>query len=149
MSSRYDSHCYSSSAWVKSCDDAITCFALKICYPHTNAMSTTSASASRTTTLLLYFFFFQAEDGIRDLTVTGVQTCALPISVVELANGVGPLIHFAVLPDRHGRRRHRREQGVDVSAVEGVDETLAKRGDLRSEERRVGKECRSRWSPYH
>src|SRR5256886_12777889 len=28
---------------------------------------------------LLFFFFFQAEDGIRDLTVTGVQTCALPI----------------------------------------------------------------------
>src|SRR2546427_7002614 len=27
----------------------------------------------------MYFFFFQAEDGIRDLTVTGVQTCALPI----------------------------------------------------------------------
>src|SRR2546430_11483853 len=31
--------------------------------------------------VLLFFFFFQAEDGIRDLTVTGVQTCALPISV--------------------------------------------------------------------
>src|SRR3989475_913360 len=30
--------------------------------------------------ILCYFFFFQAEDGIRDLTVTGVQTCALPIS---------------------------------------------------------------------
>src|SRR2546421_9448500 len=29
---------------------------------------------------LLFFFFFQAEDGIRDLIVTGVQTCALPIS---------------------------------------------------------------------
>src|SRR2546430_5269165 len=29
---------------------------------------------------MVYFFFFQAEDGIRDLTVTGVQTCALPIS---------------------------------------------------------------------
>src|SRR6266853_2505430 len=29
---------------------------------------------------ILLFFFFQAEDGIRDLTVTGVQTCALPIS---------------------------------------------------------------------
>src|SRR3989475_13205118 len=28
----------------------------------------------------MFFFFFQAEDGIRDLTVTGVQTCALPIS---------------------------------------------------------------------
>src|SRR2546427_12181451 len=32
------------------------------------------------THLLRFFFFFQAEDGIRDLTVTGVQTCALPIS---------------------------------------------------------------------
>src|SRR2546430_394709 len=32
--------------------------------------------------ILLFFFFFQAEDGIRDLTVTGVQTCALPISGV-------------------------------------------------------------------
>src|SRR6266496_3277181 len=32
------------------------------------------------TTSLLFFFFFQAEDGIRDLYVTGVQTCALPIS---------------------------------------------------------------------
>src|SRR2546430_3279240 len=30
-------------------------------------------------TVLFFFFFFQAEDGIRDLTVTGVQTCALPI----------------------------------------------------------------------
>src|SRR2546430_7387664 len=34
--------------------------------------------------LVLFFFFFQAEDGIRDLTVTGVQTCALPISCVPL-----------------------------------------------------------------
>src|SRR2546430_3650295 len=34
------------------------------------------------------FFFFQAEDGIRDLTVTGVQTCALPISDCGLAPGM-------------------------------------------------------------
>src|SRR5205085_3889720 len=34
-------------------------------------------------------FFFQAEDGIRDLTVTGVQTCALPISVVSTATAEG------------------------------------------------------------
>src|SRR6266478_7136503 len=33
---------------------------------------------------MLFFFFFQAEDGIRDLTVTGVQTCALPIFVDDL-----------------------------------------------------------------
>src|SRR2546430_7635884 len=35
--------------------------------------------------LILFFFFFQAEDGIRDLTVTGVQTCALPISSDKVA----------------------------------------------------------------
>src|SRR2546422_7081333 len=31
--------------------------------------------------IFLFFFFFQAEDGIRDVAVTGVQTCALPISL--------------------------------------------------------------------
>src|SRR2546427_7669566 len=35
------------------------------------------------------FFFFQAEDGIRDLTVTGVQTCALPILCDEVQSGIG------------------------------------------------------------
>src|SRR2546427_7510969 len=38
----------------------------------------------------LLFFFFQAEDGIRDLTVTGVQTCALPISRPRPPPGTGP-----------------------------------------------------------
>src|SRR2546430_14586961 len=33
--------------------------------------------------MFFFFFFFQAEDGIRDLTVTGVQTCALPISQMD------------------------------------------------------------------
>src|SRR2546429_3668840 len=83
----------------------------------------------------LWFFFFQAEDGIRDVAVTGVQTCALPIS--NLRNG----------------------KFSDVSARAGADfgrpavHRGAAFGDLdndgRSEERRVGKECRSRWSPYH
>src|SRR5256886_10368888 len=41
--------------------------------------STTKGEERRSLTMRL-FFFFQAEDGIRDLTVTGVQTCALPIS---------------------------------------------------------------------
>src|SRR2546430_5522941 len=79
----------------------------------------------------VYFFFFQAEDGIRDLTVTGVQTCALPILCMsaELHR-----LHAPVLgPDHHGARNL-------------VVPTLLAR---RSEERRVGKECRSRWSPYH
>src|SRR5438128_5361914 len=35
--------------------------------------------------MFFVFFFFQAEDGIRDATVTGVQTCALPISPIRLA----------------------------------------------------------------
>src|SRR2546422_6612100 len=38
-----------------------------------------------------FFFFFQAEDGIRDVAVTGVQTCALPISRRRLAQELGPL----------------------------------------------------------
>src|SRR5690348_18349050 len=73
-------------------------------------------------------FFFQAEDGIRDGRVTGVQTCALPICRRDLPSGP-----FWRPPHRHSGRigaglRHR---------------------PARSEERRVGKECRSRWSPYH
>src|SRR2546430_3160827 len=41
--------------------------------------------SSRDHLLRSFFFFFQAEDGIRDLTVTGVQTCALPIYVFPAA----------------------------------------------------------------
>src|SRR2546425_6188547 len=93
--------------------------------------------------IFFFFFFFQAEDGIRDKLVTGVQTCALPISMelddvaidfpdlrIVMAHGGRPLYMeeaFFIL------RRHPKVL-LDVS---------------RSEERRVGKECRSRWSPYH
>src|SRR5256884_3671564 len=38
---------------------------------------------------LFFFFFFQAEDGIRDVAVTGVQTCALPISFFAAAGAIG------------------------------------------------------------
>src|SRR2546430_15873940 len=41
--------------------------------------------------IVSFFFFFQAEDGIRDLTVTGVQTCALPICALAPAPGAPPL----------------------------------------------------------
>ena len=58
-----------------------------------------------------FFFFFQAEDGIRDWSVTGVQTCALPISEDELsaqgwtsetmASDSRILLHyFRLMPDR-------------------------------------------------
>src|SRR5439155_12458443 len=77
---------------------------------------------------VVIFFFFQAEDGIRDGHVTGVQTCALPIS-----------------GGRFGRRRHRR----GYTGLRRHRRGLWRGRRLRSEERRVGKECRSRWAPYH
>src|SRR2546430_5230815 len=54
-----------------------------------------------------FFFFFQAEDGIRDLTVTGVQTCALPIwsarrGVAKLAGGIGGSDHSSGAGARGG-----------------------------------------------
>src|SRR2546429_51433 len=91
--------------------------------------------------ILLGFFFFQAEDGIRDVAVTGVQTCALPISryVHErqelLFNDGAPLSSEPVR--RNPRWSHCQEQALRLLLLP------------RSEERRVGKECRSRWSPYH
>src|SRR5690349_24528342 len=72
---------------------------------------------------MILFFFFQAEDGIRDLYVTGVQTCALPISSARSTR---------TLSDGEPAGRAR---------------SWCHRPRERSEERRVGKECRSRWSP--
>src|SRR5437879_10241499 len=79
--------------------------------------------------LFYLFFFFQAEDGIRDTSVTGVQTCALPIY----------------------ERQRRLLENVSRSgqALLGIINDIldfAKIEAGRSEERRVGKECRCRWS---
>src|SRR5690606_40185447 len=97
-------------------------------------------------------FFFQAEDGIRDFHVTGVQTCALPISMltVGLRMGIGPFF----LPITH-------DLGFSRSMLAGIiavgmlfygiampfaGHLVATRGTrfVRSEERRVGKEWRAR-----
>src|SRR2546430_7356477 len=63
------------------------------------------------------FFFFQAEDGIRDLTVTGVQTCALPIFHHEaiqlgLRQRVGALELHGILRGEHGEGRGQRVPGA-------------------------------------
>src|SRR2546422_1616235 len=92
------------------------------------------------------FFFLQAEDGIRDVAVTGVQTCALPISGCERPKGIAPppcepLPASVVLLVAEGTHLWPAERRRTAAAV-----ALAA---ARSEERRVGKECRSRWSPYH
>src|SRR5205823_8942402 len=59
--------------------------------------------------LFFFFFFFQAEDGIRDKLVTGVQTCALPISapsrfVGENRRLLAPQQRIRALPERQDRR---------------------------------------------
>src|SRR2546429_4431023 len=96
-----------------------------------------------------HYFFFQAEDGIRDVAVTGVQTCALPISAVgDLEEG---------LARQHLRARDAPRE-LDLVLVELVRPRVdaGDRGPAgpepggereRSEERRVGKEGRSRWAP--
>src|SRR5687767_16010013 len=85
-------------------------------------------------------FFFQAEDGIRDKLVTGVQTCALPI---------WPLFH-SLRGTRGAGNRRRDERRVHRGSPARRLRGGGRERDLpqRSEERRVGKECRSRWSPY-
>src|SRR5256886_4146389 len=99
--------------------------------------------------LVLYFFFFQAEDGIRDLTVTGVQTCALPIYSSV------PLLHLplVVLTDRNCASACDAFSGavkdLRLGTLVGTRTAGIVAAPARSEERRVGKECRSRWSPYH
>src|SRR5207245_4551889 len=87
---------------------------------------TTSALSLRITTKTTSVFFFQAEDGIRDATVTGVQTCALPIYRLRL--------YPHRLPS---------EGNVQSGSSPERDATI-----WRSEERRVGKECRSGWGRY-
>src|SRR5439155_10659088 len=84
---------------------------------------------------VLVFFFFQAEDGIRDGHVTGVQTCALPI--------LGPCVKDCTRATS-GSATTRSEISEASCVVFSRDVPSG-----RSEERRVGKECRSRWSPYH
>src|SRR5260221_7145216 len=100
--------------------------------------------------MLWFFFFFQAEDGIRDHCVTGVQTCALPIYCLSFS--------FAAMSEKLKQFNAivMADPAVDtVTAFTGggngtsTSRMFAQLKPLRSEERRVGKECRSRWSPYH
>src|SRR5256885_3448988 len=98
--------------------------------------------------VLFFFFFFQAEDGIRDYKVTGVQTCALPIFRQHPGHRRGDV---GVEVMGFDQRTDLPDDMCHLCLVHTVKRSrrLTKRQELRSEERRVGKECRSRWSPYH
>src|SRR2546430_9249286 len=109
------------------------------------------ADSARVVLPLPVSFFFQAEDGIRDLTVTGVQTCALPILPTgapnaarmpsEMRSAPAPVAILFSRSTLCGYRRSLRWYAFPAF--------FAMYRFARSEERRVGKECRSRWSPYH
>src|SRR5256885_10573387 len=99
--------------------------------------------------------FFQAEDGIRGYKVTGVQTCALPICNRE-PGGATSLEHRFDVPCSLLDRPSLHDvvdPALDDEHVSSLQYDAEPARDLiralRSEERRVGKECRSRWSPYH
>src|SRR5207245_8209887 len=82
----------------------------------------------------IFIFFFQAEDGIRDATVTGVQTCALPISKLTQTT-----------QSRHTGSLDKATRWLQsVPTCFGTTRERQFTCRTRSEERRVGKECRSR-----
>src|SRR5439155_16589953 len=99
------------------------------------------ASTYQINIFILIYFFFQAEDGIRDGHVTGVQTCALPIC--RRRRGCADRLGEPVtLPELHpGDQR-------DRAAADPVEQRHHLRHRGRSEERRVGKECRCWWGGY-
>src|SRR5688572_31760065 len=88
------------------------------------------------------FFFFQAEDGIRDLTVTGVQTLLFRSGHCRRI----PAVMTTSVPSATWRST----PSIPLSHM-AWRTILAQLNPAswRSEERRVGKECRSRWATYH
>src|SRR3712207_9239069 len=109
-------------------------------------------------------FFFQAEDGIRDIGVTGVQTCALPISDTE-ANRlaceeptsrtveVEQFCSWSACRTKSMSSALTKSGSTSYGSAgkpKGIRRKLSNRAhELRSEKRRVGEECRSRGAPYH
>src|SRR5205809_1336390 len=100
-----------------------------------------------------FFFFFQAEDGIRDVAVTGVQTCALPI-LADFHDTPSRLDSNASSPSAVALRTLPWPPSTGPSSPARSRHETHPRGShwfppTRSEERRVGKECRYQWVRVH
>src|SRR5205823_10772513 len=96
-------------------------------------------------------FFFQAEDGIRDKLVTGVQTCALPIFILQklalaLKKNHPECYLIVLLIDERPEEVTDMHRTVAGPGAEVVASTFDEPASERSEERRVGKECRAECS---
>src|SRR5699024_11620504 len=95
-------------------------------------------------------FVFQAEDGIRDRNVTGVQTCALPICRAGHGTLSEHIISNPLLTvQRLLGHASPATTMIYLRYLEEADALIQRSFDARSEERRVGKECRSRRSTDH
>ena len=111
-----------------------------------------------------FSFFFQAEDGIRDVAVTGVQTCALPI-FCSCTLWFRNISHLSMSCCCCSKPKGKKRTCCSEKEVAGttITRTVKLTSSLqvcfvdrklclplpRSEERRVGKECRSGWAPDH
>src|SRR5690554_7760260 len=89
-----------------------------------------------------FFFFFQAEDGIRDADVTGVQTCALPICI-DIDNAKEVIKMYKDFSSEM-KMDAEKTRGI-LKESQKILENYKQKCIQRSEERRVGKECRYRW----
>src|SRR5207248_7357693 len=94
-------------------------------------------------------FFFQAEDGIRDRTVTGVQTCALPICniAIRVHRGASHPAMIGVGGEGSLLINYKRTSWQIPTQFVIADPRMVVPRVYRSEERRVGKEWTYRWSP--
>src|SRR2546430_3217981 len=99
----------------------------------------------------MWLFFFQAEDGIRDLTVTGVQTCALPIYFhgAGREGDVGGRARQIAAVSGYGNFGAAARPAERIGNGVLVQRTSREGGKFEIGRASCREECRSRWSPYH
>src|SRR3712207_7995462 len=98
----------------------------------------------------MHFFFFQAEDGIRDIGRDwSSDVCSSDLTARVRGDISSQYLSALLMVGPYAERGLTLEVEGELVSAPYLDMTLGTMADFRSEERRVGKECRSRWSPYH